>query len=322
MCKPDGNGCQYLSECSEAFAQDWNGGYQFMSVLTHDLGRGGSMGSVAELPTNVCGFDSETWAGGPTPWDRTGVDWPTTDVDVRDPLKMVWDVSYGPHFGDTQEFVHYITRDDFVFDTDRPLTWDDFEPEPFCVLEHDPNNPAANPLIIPRVGDAEFDTWCSIPPTKTGRHIIYAEWGRNQWTLERFHGCIDIFVIGGDGNISPTTPSPTIPSPPSVSVEEEPIDEEPPLSDTVSDLSSSAGIPYPCCGWNGDCEQAHNTWCHSQCDRCTGACNGQFYTAPGIGSRSCNAQPTSAVGCCSWGRWTTCPEWTKTCEDPVRREMK
>lgn len=135
------------------------------------------MGQVSNLPTNVCGFDSETWQGGMTPWDMVGVDWPTSEVDSSDPLKIVWDISYGPHFSDTQEFVHYITKDNFIYDKDTPLSWDDFEPTPFCVLEHDPNNPGANPLVIPRVGDAEFDTWCTIPPSKSGRHIIYAEWG-------------------------------------------------------------------------------------------------------------------------------------------------
>lgn len=177
MCKPHGEGCENFPECAAAFINDWNGGYQFMSVLTHDVGRGGSMGQVANLPLNVCGFDSETWSGGMTPWDMTGVDWPTSMVDSTDPLKIVWDISYGPHFSDTQEFVHYVTKDNFVYDKDTPLSWDDFEDVPFCVLEHDPNNPAANPLVIPRVNDAEFDTWCTIPPSKSGRHIIYAEWG-------------------------------------------------------------------------------------------------------------------------------------------------
>ncbi len=27
--------------------------------------------------------------------------------------------------------------------------------------------------------------------------MIYAEWGRNQWTYERFHGCIDAMFQGG-----------------------------------------------------------------------------------------------------------------------------
>ena len=33
-------------------------------------------------------------------------------------------------------------------------------------------------------------------PERQGRHVIYAEWGRNHFTFERFHGCVDV-VIGG-----------------------------------------------------------------------------------------------------------------------------
>jgi chitin-binding protein len=68
-----------IPACIDAFAVDNQGGYQFMSVLTHDVGRQG----VTPLPTNVCGFNSETWDnynnGNTTPWDLA-LDWPTTDV--------------------------------------------------------------------------------------------------------------------------------------------------------------------------------------------------------------------------------------------------
>jgi len=54
-------------QCRDAFAADPDGGYQFMSVLTHDRGRA----VVSPLPEHVCGFGSETWGGGATPWDQT-----------------------------------------------------------------------------------------------------------------------------------------------------------------------------------------------------------------------------------------------------------
>lgn len=52
------NGNAATPECGIAFGSDWNGGYQFMSVLTHDYGR-----QIVKTTSNVCGFDSETWQG-------------------------------------------------------------------------------------------------------------------------------------------------------------------------------------------------------------------------------------------------------------------
>lgn len=178
------------SACGQAFAGDMNGGYQFMSVLTHDVGRKG----VTPLPTNVCGFDSETWNGGATPWDKA-IDWPTNAM-TAGPKTITWDISWGPHYDDTEEFRYWITKPDFQFQVGQALTWNDFETEAFCVINYDDKNPTANPNAIPDKGNALFHTVCDIPQ-RTGRHVIYAEWGRNQWTYERFHGCIDASFSGG-----------------------------------------------------------------------------------------------------------------------------
>ena len=51
-------------------------------------------------------------------------------------------------------------------------------------------------------------------------------------------------------------------------------------------------IPYPCCGWNGDCQDANNTFCHSECGRCTGPCAGMFYAGPQTPYNSCDGLPT------------------------------
>lgn len=72
--------------CVDAFANDINGGYQFMSVLTHD--EGGA--KVTPLPSNVCGFDSETWNGGQTPWD-VATNWPTSPAQAG-PMDITWDI--------------------------------------------------------------------------------------------------------------------------------------------------------------------------------------------------------------------------------------
>ncbi|MCX2778112.1 lytic polysaccharide monooxygenase [Microbulbifer thermotolerans] len=193
--KPDG--AEAGSACAEAFAGDFSGGYSFMSVLTHDVGRKG----VSPLPTNVCGFDSETWKGGATPWDKA-IDWPTNTISPG-PLTITWNISWGPHFDDTEEFVYYITKPDFQYEVGKPLTWDDFESEPFCNLTgYNDNNPGATPSITPDKENSLFHTQCVVPE-RTGRHVIYGEWGRNSYTYERFHGCIDVVFDGEGGNATP-----------------------------------------------------------------------------------------------------------------------
>ncbi|MEM7587028.1 MAG: lytic polysaccharide monooxygenase [Acidobacteriota bacterium] len=190
--KPDqvANGTAAYPVCGDAFATDFNGGYSFMSVLTHDVGRAG----VTPLPVHVCGFGSETWNGGATPWD-TPIDWPTNSMSSGR-NEIVWNISWGPHFDDTEEFRYWITKSDFQFQVGVPLTWDDFESQPFCVLTYDDANPAANPDVVPDKPATRFHTFCDVP-ARSGRHVIYGEWGRNFFTFERFHGCIDAVFDGG-----------------------------------------------------------------------------------------------------------------------------
>jgi chitin-binding protein len=172
------------SICTNAFANHFNAGYQYMAVLTHTKGRDG----VTTLPQNVCSFDSETWNGGDTPWDLP-LNWPTSEFEAG-PRVITWDISWGPHFDDTEEFRYWITREDFAYQVGQPLSWSDFEAKPFCVLKYDDSRPTANPNVVADKDNALFHTQCDIPQ-RTGRHVIYGEWGRNQWTYERFHGCID-----------------------------------------------------------------------------------------------------------------------------------
>jgi len=188
--------------CIDAFANDQAGGYEFMSVLTHDVGRKG----VTPLPQNVCGFDSETWdnRNNFTPWD-TVTDWPATPISAG-PLDIKWDIQWGPHFDDTEEFVYYITKADYVYEAGVPLKWSDFESTPFCDLAYNDMQPTANPNVTSRVGDATFTTKCDVP-AREGRHVIYGEWGRNQFTFERFHGCLDVTFNESD-NTSPVNQSP------------------------------------------------------------------------------------------------------------------
>ncbi|WP_084273695.1 lytic polysaccharide monooxygenase [Legionella fairfieldensis] len=161
--------------------------YNFMAVLTHTTGR--SDKPIDQLPVNVCGFNSETWHGGKTPWDKA-MDWPTVPIKAG-PEQFIWNISWGNHFGDTEEFVYWITKPDFQFDPNKELTWNDFESTPFCKLKYNDQSPDANPNVIPDKVNNKFITLCNVPERAT-RAVIYAEWGRNSWTYERFHSCMDV----------------------------------------------------------------------------------------------------------------------------------
>ena len=197
--KPDHvqNGTAQYPVCGNAFFApgiEPTAGYSFMSVLTHTTGRNG-----VGPRTNVCGFNSETWNGQATVWDQP-IDWPTVPM-TAGPRNFVWNISWGPHFSDTEEFRYWITRPGFVWQTGRALSFSDFEDTPFCSLAYNDANPTGNPDVTPNVGAATFTTRCTVP-ARSGRHVIYAEWGRNFFTFERFHGCIDAQFSG--------TPQPTV----------------------------------------------------------------------------------------------------------------
>lgn len=199
--KPDQvlNGTAAYPVCGDAFASDPNGGYSYMSVLTHHQGRK-VLGPVSK---NVCGFDSETWMGGKTPWDNS-INWPVNNINSGSQV-FSWDISNGPHFDDTSDFRYWITKPGFVYQVGRELTWADFEDQPFCDLPYNDDNPSAYPNVRAEKANAHIHTTCTVP-SRTGRHVIYAEWGREPPTYERFHGCIDV-QIGGGGNSSITTTS-------------------------------------------------------------------------------------------------------------------
>ena len=205
--------------CGDAFNTDefFNGGYSFMSVLTHAEGRK----VVDPLPENVCGFNAETFNDGPTPWDEP-IDWPTTPM-AAGQQKFTWNISWGSHFSDTDDFRYYITKPGFQYQVGTPLSWDDFEDSPFCELFYDDADPDGNPSVVALKGTAQFETFCEVPE-RAGRHVIYAEWGRNEFTFERFHGCVDVEFDGTsvpvvENPIDPEVPGPTIETPTITTVE-------------------------------------------------------------------------------------------------------
>jgi len=199
LTKPDQvqNGVAQYPVCGNAFfapGVEATAGYSFMSVLTHTTGRAG-----VGPRTNVCGFNSETWNGAATVWDQP-IDWPTVPMTAGQ-RNFVWNISWGPHFSDSSDFRYWITKSSFVWQTGKPLSFSDFEDAPFCDLAYNDATPNANPNLIPDKANALFTTRCTVP-SRSGRHVIYAEWGRTPPTFERFHGCIDAQFSG--------TPPPTV----------------------------------------------------------------------------------------------------------------
>jgi chitin-binding protein len=191
MTKPDqlANSGAGNPECRDAFALDFDAGYRFMSVLTHARGRA----AVSPLPPHVCGFGSETWQGRATIWDAP-INWPTNPMQAGR-QKFAWNISWGPHFDDTEEFRYWITKPGFQYKVGTPLTWADFEDQAFCSLKYDDKNPGNSPDVVADKAKSMFNTYCTVPQ-RSGRHVIYGEWGRNQFTLERFHSCVDVNFAG------------------------------------------------------------------------------------------------------------------------------
>src|SRR5690348_10701197 len=197
--KPDHvqNGTAQYPVCGNAFfapGTNQTDGYSFMSVLTHTTGRQG-----VGPRENVCSFNSESFPGRVVPWD-VPMDWPAQPM-TAGPRNFVWSISWGPHFSDTSDFRYWITKPGFVWSSSRALSFSDFEDAPFCSLDYNDATPNANPNVIRDVPNALFTTRCTVP-SRTGRHVIYAEWGRTPPTFERFHGCVDAQFSG--------TPPPTV----------------------------------------------------------------------------------------------------------------
>ena len=225
--KPDEvqNGTAQFPICGDAFFAPglaFEDGYQFMSVLTHSRGHAGPAFPAPTFPPNttspphVCSFSSQTWNNNnpalnrATPWDQP-INWPTTTI-TSGLRNFTWNISWGPHFGDSEDFTYWITRPGFVYQVGQPLTWADFETTPFCdenvVYNGFTQVPNGNPDIIMNTGGNTITTRCTVPSRPAGsRHVIYAEWGRlganstpPGGTDERFHGCIDVVFQGGGRN--------------------------------------------------------------------------------------------------------------------------
>lgn len=191
--------------CAEAVAV---GGtqplYDWYGVLRSD-GAGRTRGFIPD--GQICSGGNPKYAA----YDAPRADWPVTRVQPGQNFDFVYG-AWVPHPGG---FRLYITKDGF--DPTKPLTWDDFEEEPF--FEANPQPPLDNGAY----------RWTTRLPNKTGRHIIYSVWARTD-SPETFYNCSDVVFDGGNGEV--TGIRGTLPNPPNTSP-----------SPGVPNTSPSPGVP-------------------------------------------------------------------------------
>ena len=107
-----------------------------------------------------------------------------------------------PH--STKYFDFYVTKEGY--DPTQPLEWSDLEAAPFCHI------------TSVTLADGRYRMHCPLPNGKSGKHVIYNIWQRDD-SAEAFYSCLDVEFT--TGNATPTgtpvtaTPTPaTTPTPP------------------------------------------------------------------------------------------------------------
>ena len=108
-------------------------------------------------------------------------DWPSTIIapDQNGSFEFVFHAT-APH--STDYFRFYVTEDGY--NPLSPLNWSDLEDTPFCTI---------NDVTLEN-GRYRMD--CPLPQDKSGKHVIYTIWQRDDST-EAFYTCIDVEFSGG-----------------------------------------------------------------------------------------------------------------------------
>lgn len=117
-------------------------------------------------------------------WART--DWPSTSVSAG-PFAFKFRAT-AAHSG---TMTLYITKDGF--DPTKPLKWSDLDSTPVAVYQ------------TPRTATDGYYNFTGTLPTRTGRHIIYKVWQRND-SPEAFYSCSDV-VYGGGAKAAAAVPT-------------------------------------------------------------------------------------------------------------------
>jgi len=147
---------------------DWNGVNQ---ANANDMHR-------SIIPDGkLCSGGKELFKG----MDLARNDWPATMIapDENGRFEFIF-LATAPH--STDYFRFYVTKDDY--DPLGPLKWSDLEDTPFCTIDE----------VTLENGRYKMD--CPLPLDKSGKHVIYNIWQRDDST-EAFYTCIDVEFTGG-----------------------------------------------------------------------------------------------------------------------------
>jgi chitin-binding protein len=141
--------------------------YDWFGVMRPD-GQGRTRGFIPDGA--LCSAGLAKYAGFDAPRD----DWPVTHLSEGANTR----IEHGNRVAHPGWFSLYVTRDGYR--ASRPLTWNDMESQPFYSAAAPPG------AILPR---------------KTGRHVIYSVWTREN-SHETFYGCVDVVFDGGGGEVT------------------------------------------------------------------------------------------------------------------------
>lgn len=125
----------------------------------------------------LCSAGKELFKG----MDLARSDWPSTMIapNSSGDFEFVF-IATAPH--STDYFRFYVTKDGY--DPLQPLKWSDLEDSPFCTI---------NDVILE---NGRYKMNCPLPQGKSGKHVIYNIWQRNDST-EAFYTCMDVEFSGG-----------------------------------------------------------------------------------------------------------------------------
>jgi len=147
---------------------DWNGVNQ---------GSANDMHRDVVPDGKLCSGGNELFKG----MDLARDDWHTTPIapDGSGNFEFVF-IATAPH--STKYFKFYVTREGY--NPLEPLEWSDLEDSPFCTVES------------VTLENGRYRMNCPFPQGKSGKHVIYAIWQRDD-SPEAFYTCMDVSFTDG-----------------------------------------------------------------------------------------------------------------------------